>query len=166
MDSQRSPANTADLSLRPIGPDDTEFLRRLYAGTREYELSISGLGEKQKKAFIEMQFSAQDTHYRSQFPDAQFSLILLGSAPIGRLLVDRRAEAVRILDITIDAEYKNQGLGTHLVEQLMAEAGEAGKPVSIYVDNDSPACCLFRRLGFVAGSDDGVRSLWAWKPNA
>ena len=99
------------LGFRPIRTEDQDFLRRLYASTRQEELAAVPWSEEEKAAFLQMQFRAQHTYYKQQFPEAQFDIILQDHHPIGRLYVDRRPEEIRLIDIAFLPEYRGQGIG-------------------------------------------------------
>jgi len=46
-------------SLRPIRLDDEGFLFRLYASTRQEEISAWGWNQAQQEAFLHVQYTAQ-----------------------------------------------------------------------------------------------------------
>ncbi len=54
------------IELRPVAPEDEPFLRRVYASSRAEELAPVPWDEAQKQAFCDMQFAAQDSHYREK----------------------------------------------------------------------------------------------------
>ena len=60
---------------------------------------------------------------------------------------------------TAFAKHRNQGAGSFLLGQIMAEAKEAGKPVSIYVEIFNPSLQLFQRLGFTPIQQEGFHLL-------
>ena len=69
-------------SLRPIAAGDEEFLRRVYASTREEELAQTPWNEQERAEFLRFQFDAQHKYYIEQFPEAQFDVIeLYGQGP-------------------------------------------------------------------------------------
>lgn len=144
------------LTLRPIAPADREFLYHVYASTREDELAVVAWGEGQKAAFLRMQFDAQDRHYAEHYPNAQFQIILLDDQPVGRLYLDRRAHEIRIVDIALLAEYRNRGIGTTLLREILAEGDRAGLPVTIHVESFNPALRLYQRLEFRKVEERGV----------
>lgn len=144
-------------------PEDEDFLCQVYASTREEELRLTNWTDAQKAAFCRMQFRAQSTDYRANYPDAQNSIIERDGVPVGRLIVDRRAEQIRITDIAILPEARGQGIGTKFLRELMAEAAGAGKPLSIHVEKFNPALRLYERLGFRPCEDKGVYLLMEWK---
>jgi GNAT superfamily N-acetyltransferase len=154
------------ISLRPIRADDRAFLLRLYATTREAELAQVPWTEPQKAAFLQMQFEAQDRAYRASFPTARLDLIESGTEsgrePIGRLYVDAGAAEIRLIDIALLPEEQRKGLGTALLQQLIEEARTASLPLTLHVEQSSPARRLYERLGFVAQSQDGLHISMRW----
>lgn len=133
-----------NLCLRDATPDDEAFLLEVYATTRIEELAGFGWDDNQKQAFIRMQFMARE---RSQ-PPADNKIVLLNGRPIGRMLVDRNEPAILLRDIALLPEYRNAGIGSRLIQELMQEATAAGKPIQLHVVISSPAVRLYERLGF------------------
>ena len=144
------------LTLRPIADDDRDLLYRVYASTREDELAQVAWDEDQKAAFLRMQFDAQYSYYAEHYPNAQFQVILLNGEPIGRLYLERRAREIRIVDIALLPEYRNRGIGSALLHEILAEGQRAGLPVTIHVECFNPALRLYERLGFRKLEDKGV----------
>jgi len=155
-----------DPELRAAGPEDDAFLFALYASTRAEELDAWGLAGPQREAFLRMQHLAQQQHYRAQLPRADHRIILLGGAPAGRLLVDRREGELRLADIALLPEHRGKGLGAQLVRALQQEAKAAGVPVRLQVLQGSRAAALYARLGFSAGPADGPYLQMEWRPGA
>lgn len=139
-----------NLCLRDATPDDEAFLLEVYATTRIEELAGFGWDDNQKQAFIRMQFMARE---RSQ-PPADNKIILLNRRPIGRMLVDRNEPAILLRDIALLPEYRNAGIGSRLIQELMQEATAAGKPIQLHVVISSPAVRLYERLGFNRSDSD------------
>ena len=82
----------------------------------------------------------------------------------GELALDRRPDEFRIIDIALLAEARRQGIGSHLLREILAEAGRAGLPVRIHVEQNNPALGLYHRLGFRQIGDEGVYYLMEWSP--
>ncbi len=152
------------LELRPVSAADDDFLYRVYASSRLDELNLLPWDEAAKQSFLQMQFAAQQTHYQGYFPNASHDVILAGSLPVGRLYVDRRETEIRILDITLLAEARGQGIGSHVLQSLMKEAQAANKTLSIYVERSSPSLTWFQRRGFVKAGENGFSDLMEWRP--
>ena len=151
-------------SLRPVQPEDEALLFEIYAGTRTEEMALLDWSDAEKEAFLRMQFNAQHQHYQKAFPDARFDIILSGDRPIGRLYVHRRPDELHIVDIALLPGHRNQGVGSSLLKELLAEAQEAGNPVRIHVERNNPALHLYKRLGFTRIADAGIYLLMEWSP--
>lgn len=146
------------LLLREAKPDDESFLLEVYASTRLEELEGLGWDNNQKRAFIKMQFLARERCY----PRVVDSIILLNGRPIGRMMVDRSEAAILLRDIALLTEYRNAGIGSRLIQDLMNEATSAGKPIELHVVASSPAVRLYERLGFRKSGDDGAYLEMKW----
>lgn len=151
------------INLRPIHQDDEPFLFQLYASTREEELKLVPWNEQQKVAFLQMQFAAQHNYYQEQFQGARFSIIEQQNKPIGRLYLDYRSDEVRIIDIAIISEYRNRGIGSQILQDILVSATERALPVRISVEQNNPALNLYNRLGFKKIGDTGIYFVMEWR---
>jgi ribosomal protein S18 acetylase RimI-like enzyme len=147
------------ITLRPVQESDNEFLLKVYGSTREHEMTQVPWTPEQKQQFVRMQYEAQKSHYAAQHPNATHEIICLEGDAAGRLYLDRSGDKFHILDITLLPEHRNHGAGSFLLRQIMAEAKEAGKPVSIYVETFNPSLRLFQRLGFTPIQQEGFHLL-------
>jgi len=163
MPEPAADAGAAGARLREATAGDQDFLCRVYASTRAEELALTDWSEEQKAQFCQMQFTAQDAHYREHYPTAQFSVIERQGVPAGRLFVDRWTREIRIMDIALLPEHRNAGIGTLFLQALMEEARADGKTLSIHVEKFNPALRLYDRLGFRPREDKGVYLLMDWK---
>ena len=68
-----------------------------------------------------------------------------------------------IVDISLQPEFCNRGIGTTLLRELQSEAAAAGKPLRIHVERFNPALRLYERLGFRQIEDKGVYLFLEWK---
>ncbi len=158
-------AAAAGISLRPVRDDDRDFLYRVYAGTRLEELELAtDWSPEQKEQFLRQQFAAQDAYYRENYQGAEWSVVLRHGEPAGRLYVHRRPAEIRLMEIALLPEHRGGGLGTALLEELMAEARATAKPLTIHVEVYNPALRLYERLGFRKREDKGVYWLMEWAP--
>jgi ribosomal protein S18 acetylase RimI-like enzyme len=149
-------AASAAAGLRPATAADREFLLGVYASTREQELAQVEWQNGAREAFIEHQFSAQDQHYRANYPGATLDVIEADGEPAGRLYVHRGDDDIRIMDIALAPDFRGRGIGTALLCELMDEAGSSGRSLSIHVEMQNPARSLYERLGFVPAGEHGV----------
>jgi len=140
------------ISLRPVRESDDPFLFELYAGTRASEMAVVPWTDAQKRAFLQMQFAAQKNSYAKEYPDAQHALICSDEQPVGRLYLARCQDCFHILDITVADQYRNKGIGSSVLKEILQEAIEAAKTTTIYVERVNPSVRLFERLGFCIAS--------------
>ena len=154
-----------DITLRPVGPDDHEFLVEVYASTRAEELALVPWTSEQQQAFIRSQFAAQQDYYAQKYPAANHDIIVSDNRQVGRLYVARLDYEIRIVDITLLPGERNAGIGTHLLKQLLAEAERTGRAVRIYVEEFNPSLHLFERLGFSPSEQQGIHLLMQWNPS-
>jgi len=151
--------------LRPATLQDELFLRQLFATTRADELALMVWDDNQKEMFIAMQFNAQKQQYAMSYPQAQHSIILLNDIPIGRQMIDSGENEFTLVDIALLPSHRSAGIGTHLIEDLLAEAASAGKSVTLSVWHTNPAKKLYQRMGFAVANDDGdVYCQMRWNP--
>jgi len=151
------------ITLRDATAEDEAFLRQVYACTRAEEMALVPWTEEQREAFLRFQFDAQDSYYRSQFPEAAYQIILKDGAPVGRLYVYRNSTDMRILDITILPEHRAAGVGTSLIRDLQAEAEESNQPLNIWVENFNRSQSLFKRMGFLIVQEEGYNNLLEYR---
>lgn len=153
------------LFLRPVTPEDDEFLLSVYASTRLEELSQVEWAEGQKESFLRWQFDLQRREYDLRFPDARYEVIFIDSRPAGRIWKGEDEEQIRLLDIALLPEFQNRGAGTLLLRQLIEEATEAQKPLRhmVFVLNNE-AHRFYERLGFSVIEDLGAYKHMEWWP--
>ena len=157
-------AVSIQVERRPATADDRDFLVALYGSTRA-DLALVPLDADQRDALVRMQFHAQDMHYRQTNPDASYEVVEVEGRPIGRLYVDRRADDIRIIDISLLPQLRNAGIGSALVRAVQDEAAATGRTVSLHVAMGNPAARLYERLGFRLADDLGVYRLLEWRPS-
>ncbi len=151
-------------TLRPITPQDMDFLYQVYASTRETEMAVVDWTAAQKEAFLQMQFTAQHTHYQEYFGDASFDLILLDGEAVGRLYLHQRKDEFRIIDLALLTQHRGKGIGSALMRDILDQAAQADLPVRIHAEKNNPALDLYYRLGFREIGDEGLSWLMEWKP--
>jgi ribosomal protein S18 acetylase RimI-like enzyme len=150
-----------NLSLRDTTPEDQDFLLNVYASTRLDELAVTGWDDNQKLAFIRMQFLVRERSW----PEVDSKIILLNGHPVGRMLVDRGDAEILLRDIALLTEYRNAGIGSRLLQDLMNEAAAARKLISLHVLSTSPAVRFYERLGFTKTSTEPAAYLeMKWVP--
>jgi ribosomal protein S18 acetylase RimI-like enzyme len=128
----------------------------VYASTRAEEMRMVPWPPEQVEAFLRSQFELQHREYTRSYPDASFEVLVVDGADAGRLYVRRDERAVHIIDIALLPEFRDRGIGTALLRELIDEAERAGRATSIYVERTNRALSLYRRLGFEPVGEHGI----------
>ena len=152
------------IDLRDVTEDDADFLYSVYASTRADEMARVDWNTEQKEAFLRMQFNAQSQFYIENYPGATFQVITLKDQSIGRLYIHRRKDEFRIMDIALLPEYRNLGIGSSLLQDILEQGKNLNLPVTIHVEQFNPAMRLYKRMGFRQKEDKGVYLLMEWSP--
>lgn len=145
---------------------DTAFLLALYATTRAAELELAPWSAAEKSAFVDMQFQAQRQHYHTHYPDAEWLVVSCKDTQVGRLYLESWPSEIRIIDIALIPDWRGQGLGTHMMRDVMSIAAARNIGVGIHVESASPAIRLYSALGFEKIEDKGVYQLMRWNSPA
>ncbi len=154
---------SATCHLRPSVAEDESFLLELYAQSRAEELIRSGMDALQREVFIQMQFRIRQAAYSATHPTALSEMICANDGTaIGRVLTDRTADGMCLVDIAIAPERQQQGIGTQVIQELQQECMSHHWQMSLQVLKDSSAERLYRRLGFRLTGEDSLRRQMVW----
>jgi ribosomal protein S18 acetylase RimI-like enzyme len=145
------------LTRRRAAPEDEAFLFDLFRHVRGDEFALTGLPPAQLDILLQMQFRAQSSGYRSQYPDSDHEIVLVDDAAAGRIWVRRSPAEFVLVDISLLPSYRNRGIGTALLTELIDEARSAGAPLrcSVALTNQG-SLRLHQRLGFAITGQDEV----------
>jgi GNAT superfamily N-acetyltransferase len=101
--------------------------------------------------------SAQDAEadLDRRYPDLTRLTVCADGAPVGRLMLSSAGSHVRLVNLTLLPGVRGQGMGTHLVKDLLREATAAGYTMHAAVAKDSRAVRFLERLGFSPELDKG-----------
>jgi ribosomal protein S18 acetylase RimI-like enzyme len=156
------------VARRPATPDDYEELVRVYASTRADELSqVTWWDDAQKLDFCRSQYDAQKREYDARFPRAEYDVVLLDGRTAGRIWVGRDEKEIRLLDIALLPEARNQGVGAVLVGALMEEARSSGRRLRHMVFTlNKQALRFYERLGFRVFEDIAGYLHMEWNPES
>jgi len=143
--------------LRPQNADDLAFLRELFVSRRWAEVSaVPGWSDAQRRAFLYSQAELQRQHYERHYPEAQWLVVEQAGQPIGRLCLHQQANDLRIVDIAVLPAWQGRGLGTTLLQAILARVDALGHSCSLSVELGSRARCLYQRLGFQDADESGL----------
>ena len=130
---------TGNLHLRPATADDREFAYTTTRDTmREHVLATWG---KWNEAEVRRRSS-------DNIANGTTCIIQLDGEPIGIWVVERESDCIRLVQIFILPAFQGRGIGSKLIEELLAEARSAGLPLRLRVLRVNPAFNLYLRMGF------------------
>ena len=152
------------VSYRPMAEEDLPFVADLYASTRREEVAQAGWPPEMQEAFLAQQHEAQHSHYSLHFADAEWLIVERSGEAIGRLYLRDEAEALNIIDISLVPHSRGQGIGGAILRDVLDQAANLGKGVTIHVEKFNPARRLYERLGFRLVADLGVYDLMRATP--
>ena len=158
-------AATVKVTQRSVRDSDADDLFRLFVAAREdLQAAVSDWDAALRENFFRQQFHAQQKQYRSRFPAARHNLIIVEGESTGQIRVDIGTGEICLVDVSLLPEYRNLGIGSAVLRQLLAEAAAADKPVNLHVVPDNPAVRLYRRLGFEDAGTAGAHLRMVWMP--
>lgn len=135
------------IELRRATTTDDEFVYRLHRRT---------LGEVIEQTWGPWDDEVQREFHRRWFDPARLEIVLVDGVPAG--VVDAGVGAdgnYYVGRIAIAPEFQNRGLGTEIIDQLVARARKHGAPaVELHVLKKNRACALYERRGFRVVADE------------
>ncbi len=114
-----------------------------------------------------MQFDIQRRSYAMQYPESKHLLIYVEQLPVGRLLLDESSneeKAIQLIDVSLLPEFRNQGVGTRLLQHLQRLASETLRGIRLSVLQSNPAIRLYERQGFMVTGESVPYLRMHWHP--
>lgn len=135
--------------LRPEVDADQPFLFALFRSHTLPELAAMPVDDATREVLVRMQFQAQTTGYRGQFPNARFDIVEQAGIPIGRLIVDEGGDAGCIVDFALSDDRRGRGFGVAILAAVLHRFAPLGRPMRCKVlAHNEPSIRMCRRLGF------------------
>ena len=145
MDIQKESNLGHAIKLRPCFPMDGEF----YYNVKKITL----------KTYVEQTWGVWDEEYQRERHKMNFSpeytkIIQFHGTDIGILAIQEESESMEVHNIEILPEYQNKGIGTHLLVNIIQQAAEKRKSITLQViKSNLKANKLYQRLGFKVESE-------------
>lgn len=149
--------------LRHARDSDLPRLQELYADTRADEMAYVSWPLVAKQQFLNQQFALQHQHYLGHYADADFLVIDFENTLQGRYYLLRTAPEHLIVDISLMAAQRGQGIGRALIEASQQEAKALGRGMQLQVLQDNiRAQKLYEKLGFIVCDRSGMHLEMRW----
>jgi len=146
-----------DVVLRAATQADAGFLYDVLKATMQaYVAQTWGWDERDQQA-----------RFRQEFEPGADRIMVLDGEDIGVISVERRTDEVFLDKIYILPRYQGRGIGSELINGVLAQAFGRDLPVTLRVLKVNPAKRLYERLGFVeVGETDASYLMKAMPPSA
>ncbi|HKP10630.1 MAG TPA: GNAT family N-acetyltransferase [Blastocatellia bacterium] len=165
MSQNETHGERAGLRLREADARDDDFLFALYASTRRDEMAAWGMEGAQQEMFLRLQYRAQQQRHAADGEQGRHQIILRGESAVGRIIVVRAPDEIRLADIALLPEHRGGGFGSALIRDLQDEAARSRLPVRLHVARDNRGSArLYERLGFAVTGDTGSHFKMEWLP--
>lgn len=143
------------VALRPARPADRSFALRVFFETQRHII---------EELFGWRGDDVEQSKFDALYDEGHTSIVELAGEDVGWLTVFRGANSIEINSIYIVPKEQGQGLGTHLMQQLIAEANADGKTLTLSTAKINRARQLYERLGFVDVSESEFKAYMARAP--
>jgi GNAT superfamily N-acetyltransferase len=144
----------SEFSTRPARPHDYFFAITLYLDGAKRHLSKIGRWDQVRLTI----------KFRHGYKWSQTQIICVGGKPIGWIQVAEFVGRLHLRQLHLVANFRRQGIGTRLINDLLKWADAVGKPVTLDVMHGNPAKSLYLRLGFRRSGRDADRTQMIWRP--
>ena len=108
--------------------------------------------------------AAQRAQFNASFDPAAIQVIVAAGRDVGYLSAQYGAQEVQLLNLMINPEFQNQGIGSAVMRDLLAAARTRGVPVHLQVLKVNPARRLYERLGFTVTDETPTHFRMRWQP--
>ncbi len=138
----------------------TEFSVTLRQATDADFPLVYAIKKAAMQGHIEQVWGKWDERFQQDYHEKHFDpsvtwIICLEQKEIGYLVVRDYPEYRNLESIHIRPDYQGQGIGSRLMNELMAKAGQDDRPVRLHVLKINPAVGLYKRLKFrIIGETD------------
>lgn len=154
-----------DLTLEPIVPAHQELVYAIFLASHPELTGIEGMAEDQLQGLCRLQFAIRQEQLRQLYPAAERNLILLDGVAAGLISIDLGSD-IRIMEIGLLAKYRRQGIGSHVLKNIIAKANTLGKNISLQVLWCNQAAYQFyQKLGFSFVQSNDVTDEMVYRPN-
>ena len=143
------------IAFRPAGPDDFDYCERLYFAEME-----------RINRELKLDRDAQKASFRRQWVASEVRIIEHGGTDIGWLQSAIRDGALFLGQLFVEPAFQGQGIGTQVMNILIAEATGAGRAMTLGVVKINPALRLYQRLGFRITHEDARKFYMRREPAA
>ena len=142
------------ITLRPALTQDFEYCKRLY---------FSGMNKIIEE--LNLDRTAQAVGLQQQWILTQVHIITLDGSDVGWLQTKMQDDGLFVAQLFVDAPVQRRGIGTEVMNRLIADAARANHAVLLAVVKINRAVRLYERLGFQITHEDDRKFYMKRDPN-
>lgn len=148
-------SSDASLELTPASAADEPFARRLnHAAYRDVVIAQFGAWDE----------ADQDARFAEKWSEGSYEVVRHAGVPVGALWRSRTGDGVFVNDIQVLPGLQTRGIGTAVLQRVIADARAQGLPVELRVLHANRARALYERLGFVIHGQTEIHHLMRRAP--
>ncbi len=145
---------TADIAFRPASEADFETLLDLRIRVLRPHLERVGRFDPDRAG----------RYFREGYDPAHLRLILVDGGFAGCVALKPVGDGLVLEHFYLDDALQGRGIGSAVLERLIAEADAAARPIRLGVLKGSPAARFYRRHGFVWTHDEPYDDYYERRP--
>jgi ribosomal protein S18 acetylase RimI-like enzyme len=141
------------VARRTATATDIPFLRSLFA---DAHLELTVLPTDTRYVLIDMRFRAERRQHALNHPRAAHEILVVNGTDVGRVLVDRTAETIHVVDISVGLGHRREGIAAEVLDEIVSDADRDTRPVQVTVwAGNTAATELLAAAGFESVADEG-----------
>ncbi|MFT4559164.1 MAG: GNAT superfamily N-acetyltransferase [Planctomycetaceae bacterium] len=157
------------ITRRPIQESDDRFLFDVFLAGIDQQRKHVTCTDEQWVTLQADQYRLQTAFYHEHWSDSSsFDIIELNGRPIGRIYewqgLDEGVEQIRVIDFSLLAEFRNQGIGSRVIKGLIDRADGKLLPVRTRIAPVDLSRPFLERHGFTLLTDEGMTLLFQRLP--
>ena len=143
------------ITLRPAVAQDFEYCKRLYFSGMSKIIEELNLDRTAQAAGLQQQWVLTEVH-----------IITLDGSDVGWLQTKTQDDELFVAQLFVDTPFQRRGIGTEVMNGLIADATHANHAVLLAVVKINPALRLYERLGFYIVHEDDRKFYMKRDPDA
>lgn len=145
-----------ELHYRPVSDLDGPALFRLFRQVHAAEIATLASDAAARDALASMRYVDLRLRAGAEFPDAVDLAIEHRGTLCGRIATVLRAGGIQLLELSVLAEHRDQGIGSLAMHRLAQVAESHGCPIWLRADAGASDCRGFlERVGFTVTGHGG-----------
>jgi ribosomal protein S18 acetylase RimI-like enzyme len=145
-----------DLHYRPVADIDGPALFRLFRQVHAAEIETFALDPTTREALACMEFVEQRLRTCAEFPDAVDLAIEHRGTLCGRIVTVLRENGIQLLELSVLAEQRDQGIGSLAMRRIARIADAHGCAIWLRANADASGSRGFlERVGFTVTGQGG-----------